>query len=229
MTIQKVYEQYRITPALQLHQYRVAAVSQYISSKIPQVRGDENNILTACLLHDMGNIIKFNMDLFPEFFQPEGVGYWRQVKEDFINTYGTDEHTATIEIAKEVLRFQSVSASQEGKLDPNRVIDLIESIGFSNAKRNAESTDFGWKIAAYSDMRVEPYGVTTLESRLEDGNKRFKLNKPGVSRQDFFTEMSGYLHTIQEQLFADLPLGPDAITEETVQSRIAPLANTELR
>ncbi len=171
----------------------------------------------ACLLHDMGNIIKFNMNLFPEFFQPEGVEYWQGVKDDFIKKYGTDEHIATVEIAKEVLK------DIKGK---DRILDLIDAIGFSNAKRNAESRDYGWKIAAYADMRVEPQGVTTLESRLSDGNKRFKLNKPGISRHDFFVEMSGYLHTIQQQLFEGLDFTPESITEETVQPIMRALPET---
>jgi len=241
MTIQQIYKKYRITPSLQLHQYRVAAVAKYLSDKIKQANDQQKEIVMACLLHDMGNIIKFNMDLFPEFFLPEGVEYWKKVKEDFVNKYGSDEHVATIEIAKEVLNSprhaEFVSASGEEKIpkrvrddgiDTHRVIELIDAIGFSNARRNAEGSDFGWKIAAYSDMRVEPYGVTTLESRLADGNKRFKLNKPGVSRHDFFVEMSGYLHTIQDQLFTELPFSPESITEETVQQMIRSLGQTRI-
>ena len=222
MTIQEVYKIYRITPALQLHQYRVAAVATYLCAHLAGVhpRGetiDTRHIVLAGLLHDMGNIIKFNMDLFPEFFEPEGVEYWKDVKADFINRYGSDEHIATVEISKEVLK------NVPGKA---RILELIDAIGFSNAKRNAESRDYGWKIAAYSDMRVEPKGVTTLESRLSDGNKRFKLNKPGVSRHDFFVEMSEYLYTIEKQLFKGLDFTPESITEETVQPIISTLPET---
>lgn len=217
MTIQDIYKTYRITPALQLHQYRVASIGKYLSSHIAEGKSEQREIVMACLLHDMGNIIKFNMNLFPEFFQPEGVEYWQGVKDDFIKKYGTDEHIATVEIAKEVLK------DIKGK---DRILDLIDAIGFSNAKRNAESRDYGWKIAAYADMRVEPQGVTTLESRLSDGNKRFKLNKPGISRHDFFVEMSGYLHTIQQQLFEGLDFTPESITEETVQPIMRALPET---
>ncbi|QQS43327.1 HD domain-containing protein [Candidatus Roizmanbacteria bacterium] len=219
MTIQEVYQRYRITPALQLHQYRVAAIASYLSDNIKAVNKQKKEIVMACLLHDMGNIIKFNMELFPEFFEPEGVEYWQQVKDDFIDKYGTDEHIATIEIAKEVLGDMP---------ERERILDLIDAIGFSNAKRNAESSDYGWKIAAYSDMRVEPQGVTTLESRLRDGNKRFKLNKPGISRHDFFVEMSEYLHRIQAQLFEKLSFTPQSITEDTVRPIIAEIRTFEV-
>lgn len=241
MTIQDIYTNYRITPSLQLHQLRVASVAKYLSDNIKQAQDQQIEIVLACLLHDMGNIIKFNMDLFPEFFEPEGRDYWKKVKQEFVNKYGSDEHVATMEIAQEVLQsachFTLIVAAgdarptkntREGTFDSRRVIELIDAIGFSEAKQNAEQADFGRKIAAYSDMRVEPHGVTSLDARLADGNKRFKLNKPGLSHHGFFAEMSGYLYTIEEQLFADVAFDPESITEQSIQPIILQLQTTEL-
>lgn len=219
MNIIEIYKKYKITPALQHHQLRVAGVASILCQEIPTISEDTSNIVTACLLHDMGNIIKFNMNLFPDFFEPEGVEYWQKVQQDFIRTYGNDEHEATITIVQEIL---------EGHKAKTRVIDLIDAIGFSNAKRNYESNDFGWKIAAYSDMRVEPYGVTTLEKRLEDGNKRFKLNKPGKSRHDFFLEMAEYLKKIEQQIFEHISAKPCTITEESVNVLIPEIRTIEI-
>jgi 5'-deoxynucleotidase YfbR-like HD superfamily hydrolase len=54
---------------LQLHQLRVAAVGQIICESIPDFDETEE-VVTTCLLHDMGNIIKFDLNYFPEFLEP---------------------------------------------------------------------------------------------------------------------------------------------------------------
>lgn len=253
MTIQDAYVKYQIPPKLQMHQYRVAGVALGIAESISVAKVDTENIVRACLLHDMGNIIKFNMSLFPEFFEPEGIDFWRKVKRSFIKKYGPDEHVATMEIAREIfstelgMRNEELEMGNQNKdssredssskslishssflIDQDRILDLIDAIGFSNAKRNFESDDFGWKIAAYADMRVEPYGVTSLQKRLEDGHKRFNLNKPGVSREEFFWEMAGYLEKIEDQIFEKSQLHPSDISEMMIQTKIKNLTNTTL-
>lgn len=219
-------------PSLQLHQYRVAAVSKALCIR-HKVEEDTKNIIVACLLHDMGNIIKFKLELFPDFLEPEGLDYWQKVKQDFHTRYGNDEHEATIMITKEIFDseypgYEIPGQAWNDRLKPERVIELIDAIGFSNAKYNFECNDIARKIAAYSDMRVEPYGVTSLEHRLEDGHKRFKLHKPHVETEDFFNEMAKYLKKIEQQLFSSIGIGPSDITENSVQVYIPSLRSFEL-
>lgn len=209
MTIQDIYQTYRIIPSLQLHQYRVAGVARFVLEK--SSLGIDHEVISACLLHDMGNIIKFNLSLFPSFFEPEGVAHWQGVKDQFIKTYGADEHRATLTIAREVLN-QCDSLS----IDADRIIELIEAIGFSRAGENAQSSDWGAKIASYADMRVEPHGVTTLANRLREGNKRFGKNKPHMHDTNLFQEMSNHLRTIENQLAKEFQFDPGEITERTV-------------
>lgn len=212
MTIQEVYEQYKIMPSLQQHMYRVSSVAAEICDHI-SIPVDRNAVITATLLHDMGNILKFNLDLFPEFLKPEGKDYWKNVQDEYRAKYGEDEHIATVAIAKELEVKQNV-------------INLIDSILFSHARANSESTDFDCKIAAYSDMRVEPMGIVSLADRLADGNKRFKINKTNeAARHDFFTEMAGYLEQIETQIFAQTDLKPTDITDAIFDRHIEELRN----
>src|SRR5436305_1624080 len=111
--ITEIYEKYKIMPNLQLHQLRVAAVAKKISDNlVTQV--DKAAVVEACLLHDMGNIIKFNLSKspqFPSFLEPEGLKYWQAVKDDYLQKYQTeDEHQATLAIAKEIGASAKVQA-----------------------------------------------------------------------------------------------------------------------
>ena len=74
MKISEIYQKYQIPPHLQLHMYRVSAVAWTICDNFDEEL-DKIKIVAADLLHDMGNIIKFDLKLFPEFLEPEGYDY----------------------------------------------------------------------------------------------------------------------------------------------------------
>jgi len=213
MTIQNIYSHYKIMPNLQMHQLRVAGVAHIICSSMIEKDVDTENIVVACLLHDMGNIIKFKLDVFPEFVKPEGLDYWKEIQQEYIRAYGADEHVATMSIVKGIIPHV-----RDNPYEKQRIIKLIEVIGFSNAKENYETEDVGKKIAAYADMRVAPMQVTSLVGRLEDGRKRFsKIQK---YEYEVFENLSKYLTKIEDQIFAKSAISPVDITEKAVQKII---------
>lgn len=203
-------------PQLQKHMYRVAGVAQIIGENF-------NNksliciqdCIIACLLHDMGNIIKCNLEYYPQFIEREGIDYWQKVKSDFIKKYGNDEHIATLAIAQEL----HVSS---------RVLELIQAIGFSKATSNANHFDYDKKLCCYADQRVTPFGVRSLDERLVDGHARFKHNHLVPSNEHLFLGNSASLKTIEQQLFDYCTCKPDQITEEQVSVLIPQLMNIEV-
>jgi hypothetical protein len=156
-------------------------------------------VVTACLLHDMGNIIKFKLNV-PEFLQPEGLKYWEGVRQEFKDKYKGDEHVATIEIAKEI----GVSDS---------VIKLIQAISFLRAHENVTTEDFSRKITAYSDDRVTPHSVVSLEDRLADLRRRYN-HKGGDTRERRNFEES--MREVEKQIFAKCKIKPEDITDTSV-------------
>jgi hypothetical protein len=191
MKIADIYETYKIPPHLQVHMLTVAGVARLIVENMDVAVLDEN-IVQACLLHDMGNIIKFNMNLFPEKFEPLGVEYWKGVREEFIKKYGNDEHVATERIAREI-----------GVNDVT--FGLIKAIGFSNAVKNLQSNDLNRMICGYADMRVSPQGVV-----------EFELNKGKQKDADIFTEMVEALQEMERVIFAKCRIGPEDISDVEV-------------
>lgn len=117
MTVREIYNNYKIMPTLRLHQLRVAAVGQIICDSIPDFK-DTKEVVVTCLLHDMGNIIKFDLNYFPEFLKPEGLEYWQKVKEEYIQKYGNDEHHATQSIIAELL-------------NSGKIRECADQVGFS--------------------------------------------------------------------------------------------------
>ncbi len=218
MNITQIYTKYKIMPSLQLHMLRVAGVAQVICENFqnPKLINAEN-IVIACLLHDMGNIIKFDLNLFPQFLEPNGFNYWKNVQDQFIDKYGTDEHIANYAIAKEL----GVS---------EQILKLVQSVGFSNSESNYYSDDFNCKISAYADFRVAPLGVDLLKNRLEDGRQRFKINKMHTydPKKDKFEELVKFIEQIEAQIFEKCALEPAQITETLVLTKLDELKKLQL-
>src|SRR3989344_3343249 len=101
MKITEIYKKYKIPKNLQEHQLKVAAVASTICNNFKQ-KIDKESVITAALLHDMGNIIKFDLGKFPEFLEPEGIEYWQIVQVEFRKKDGEYEHDATYKKAEEI-------------------------------------------------------------------------------------------------------------------------------
>ena len=122
--ILEIYKEYKIMPILMIHQIRVAAVSMQICESLNDKDIDQESVVKACLLHDMGNIIKFDLNHFPEENEPDGIEYWQKVKDEYIFKYGRNEHEATLLIGEEI----GISS---------RILELIDCIDSSVAKKNS--------------------------------------------------------------------------------------------
>jgi len=206
-SIKQIYDEYDISPALQTHMYRVAAVGSIICRNFQETM-ETAEIISACLLHDMGNIIKFNFDVLPELVEPQGKDYWLGIQKNFKDRYGEDEHEATYAIAKEI-----------GVTD--RVCDIVRSIGFRKACERYKNDDLAEKICTYADERTGPFGVLSLKGRIREGHKRFLASgrKPTGDERTFQTLVS-CLEGIEKQIFSHLAIKPADINDGSVNLEI---------
>ena len=200
-------------PSLQLHMLRVAGVAQILMEYLQDsVALDEYSVLTACLLHDLGNITKFDFERFPQFFEPEGTAYWRDVKQKVKAEYGESPRLATAAMCRELGI-------------PEEVIQLIAAFDFSDARKNYEGNDWTRQICAYADMRVAPHGVVTLFERLNEAQQRYRTPGKNDTHHDV---MRVYLKQIENRLQEKIPVPLDSITEAMVKQRFSALRNWQL-
>lgn len=196
-TIQEIYDEYNIMPTLREHMFRVAAVGEMILDS-GDFNADRDQVMTALLLHDMANIIKFDLTVFPQFLEPQGLEYWQNVQDSMRDKYGSDEHAAHIAVAHEV------GAGQE-------VADLVDAIGFHNLCINAESISWAQKICSYADLRVYPHGVVSLDQRLQDGRERYQVS-PDQERWDLID----CAKQLEDQIFERCNITPEDITDAAI-------------
>ena len=195
-------------PNLQDHQLRVAAVAQQICNSLNiSVNADE--IILACLLHDMGNIIKSKFDNGNNLFSysDDELTYWQAIKEEFVGKYGDDENKATEKIIKEL------------EID-KKISDILAHTFIFQLPEIDHENDMTPKIVKYSDLRVGLHGIVSLEERLEDARVRY----PGVLTE----EIEIAIHHIEKEIFSHSKLKPEDITDESSAKYIEELKNFEI-
>lgn len=209
--ISDIYKEYKIMNNLQMHQYRVAAVASQLCDSL-DVDLDKNLVITAALLHDMGNIIKFDLAYFPEFNKPEGLEYWQSVKDDFISRYGTHEGLATAKIMREL----GVS---------EQLVSYMDHLDFAHICKTKENTDLMFKVIKYSDLRVGPHGVLMYKDRMHDVKIRYQDREHLYQDSETLIECG---RNVEKQVFAHSKIKPEDINDESVASIIEELKNFEI-
>lgn len=156
MNVQQIYNQYRISPNLQKHMLRVTGLCQMILENWQGERLDKNSVITACLFHDMANVIKFNLNK-PSLFKEEGeqIEYWKKVQKEYIKKYGNDVHKATLIIGKEIGLSE-------------KVLKIIKNLECDNTQKLLKEQNLESLIPIYCDMRIGPFGIMTLEERINN-------------------------------------------------------------
>ncbi|MGB4965996.1 MAG: hypothetical protein WBO77_02725, partial [Microgenomates group bacterium] len=155
---------------------------------------------TMLMLHDVGNIVKFDFDKYPEFLGDEikRVDYWKDKQQETITKYGADDHDATVAMLEE-LRISS------------QISQRIYDMGYWNVKVISERNDWMLKVALYSDLRVGPMGILSMTDRVNDIHDRLAKykNKP---------ELIGYSQELEKQIQENMDAPVDRITDEDIET-----------
>ena len=209
MNILEIYKKYFIPENLQMHMLRVAASANLIIDNWNGPSLDKEAILRVLLLHDMGNILKIPED----FWDNEG---FRKTRKFYFEKYGTNEHEANMEIAKD-----------EGLTEKELII-----LDGKRSRKNEEtlkSDSYEIKICAYCDQRVAPDGVVGIKERLEDAKVRYKDRPLSVwSNEEKANRMIECALEIQAQIMKYCTITPEDINDKTIVTYIEKLKDYEI-
>jgi hypothetical protein len=219
MQISTIYQRYNLTPTLQEHMFRAAAVGAIITEswKDKSIL-DKHAVISTLLLHDTANIIKFDLEGFPQLLGTElpRIEHWKAVQKDFIKRYGTNEHQAIVAIAREI----DVS---------EYILFLVDHMGAPHLYEAVESTDWNQKICCYSDFRSGPFGVLSVNERFDDLIKRYKDRNHHLSSVEKMEQYRNSCLELEKQLQFYLSIDLQKITDQTVKNLIAKLRSYEIQ
>lgn len=205
MTIFDIYKNYKIPPNLQEHMLRVASIIEYLQKHWnSDIKVDWELALKVALLHDLGNIIKFDFDKHPEFLGDEqkNIDYWKTVQSEFISKYGNDDDKATKTIISEL------------GID-NDVAEIIFKKRFSNSVEVEKSNNWILKLLYYADLRTLPFGIGTLEDRIEDVRSRM----PKYTSRPDFEDLVNACFGIGKQIEVNLDISPNEVNDNNIGIR----------
>jgi predicted HD phosphohydrolase len=200
MKISEIYKKYQIPPWLQMHMYRVTAVAATLFDA-HRLKDGRDELISAGLLHDMGNIAKFNFET-PVTPIPEGeIKYWEEVKKSVISKYSVSAHIATLAMIDEIGARP-------------RVREIIDSINFSKCDEIQKLDDMSIKILQYADMRVIPSGIDSLQARFDDMYIRYAYKRKVDDVRT--SELVQAMKNIEKDLFEGISLEPSDISENSL-------------
>ena len=216
-TIQDIYSKYKIPPNLQLHMYRVTAIGEYIADHLQaDVKVDKDLITKVNLLHDMGNIVKFDFDMYAVMgMSAEDVPYWKNVQTEFIEKYGKDEDIATDAIIEE-LEVEK------------KVLNILGQHGLLKVRYALENNDFDLKIIRISDSRISPHGVVTLSHRWSDIRRRYANKNHKLNNIAETNERESIEHEIENQIQKKCTIDVQKITDADIEPYIETLHDYEI-
>lgn len=203
-----IYEQYRIPPNLQDHMLAVAGVGRIIAQALPLESVDVTRVTQTLLLHDLGNIIKYDLTK-PELFGNEpsdtaSLALFAALQTEFQERYGTNPELATAIIMREL----GIAAD---------VIVLLEQLDMRRLREVLTHGSWEEKIVLYADQRVSPYGVVSMDERIADVLVRY----PHL--HDVITAGLENCRVLENQLAGEMGWHPSEITPDQVHTHFAEL------
>ena len=210
MTVQEIYTKLQNPLNLQEHMLSVAKVAMFIYDHWNGDSLDKDLLLQTTLLHDVGNIVKFDMQKYPEYMGEEQsrIDYWMKVQKEIIDKYGADDHSVTEKMLSEF------------KIDPI-VINNILSKSYSNTIGIVKSDNWILKILLYADLRVSPTGVISLRKRLDEVRERLEKYK---DRTDLYEAAIEVENQIQQNISCNV----SEITDKRIAQSDSPFLGLKI-
>jgi len=203
MKINEIYQRFSIPQNLREHMFRVFGVVSVIEKNWIGEKLDWELLKKLTLLHDLGNIVKFNLK--------EEDMYLKETQQAIIDKYGPDDHIATGKMVSEL------GFDQEA-------VDIIQSKSFGNSVVIANSNNYLLKILYYADMRVLPTGVGTLEDRLFDVRNRM----PKYTSRPDFEDLVNSSRQVEKQIQSFVSISLNTITNESIISYLSDASTIDI-
>ena len=107
-----------------------------------------------------------------------------------------------------------------------RALIIISAFGFFQVVENSQSSDLSLKICVYSDFRVAPHSIASLQERLAESYERNKNNPKMIqSDPEKFKQASDAMQHIEDEIFKKRKLKPEDINDQSISSTVEDLKN----
>ena len=208
--IKGIYDRFLILPNLRLHMYRTAAVAEMMCDNWKGAAINKQDIAAACLLHDIGNIVKFDLGEKRSIAllgrSAKNLKYWLRVKKDTMRRYGRSDNEATHNM------LVALRANRKVQLIISRMAHV-----FRDYKRS--SSDYELLLCEYADCRTAPYGIASVTERFADFAERYKRSSIAANRTrvKFVISKLGKMLDFEKMLFTHMRIMPEQVNDRSIK------------
>lgn len=169
---------------------------------------NRNNLISAALVHDMGNIVKFTFseDTMSLLEWVEDLTLLKKIQQDMHQKYWQDDHQANLSICKE-LGIHS------------NIINIVDAVDFNNIIEHSFSSHPYQILITYTDLRVAPFSVVSVKERLDESAKRYGRK----DRAEHAECSMQFANNHEKDIFKNCSIEPEDINDETVNPLIEDL------
>lgn len=191
------YDRLDVPPNLRLHMFRVASVVALIRGHWRGPETDFDSTIKAALLHDVGNIVRFDLDSdISKALMGDSIPHWRGVQKSARAKYGREEHAATVAMASELGLDEKVIS----------ILKEYDAVGLAAKDGMLEA-----KVCDYADSRVGVYGVISIADRFRKIKERRKDSI--ISMLEDIVEAIG---AIQNEVLGSTDLKAEEINDASI-------------
>lgn len=222
-TLSKIYQLYNVPPNLAEHMLLVAALGEHLMESWIEPPIDKEILTNALLLHDIGNLIKFDLDTdwseqmidktdYLSKQENHPLDYWQKKQREMIKKYGSNADEANVAIIKELIAYPKVS-------------QLLEDHSFETLGKCLQGSDWGKKLVFYCDLRVEPRGLASVEERIRDLRKRYQHKDSQWADEDIYQRWLNSSLELEKQLDQHTSINLKTIKQSDFDQLVIKLAD----
>ncbi len=217
MIITSIYKKYPVPQLLQQHQIRAAALGVYLSDNFKNPnKVDKALIIKSLLLHDIGNIIKFDLaNNFLTIEEKKKIKFWETQQQIYKSKYNNDEHLATYKMVKELKNTEDV-------------YEVLTHTGSSRLQEVLVSANFNLKIVTYADLRCAPFAVVKINERFDEIIKRYRGRDHQLSDIEEVELRRKRALDLEKQLQNQTAIPLEEITDKTITKYINQVSKQEV-
>jgi len=187
--VNQIYKRFNIPENLARHMLWVAQIGVETIENWVGPNIDQENIISVLLLHDIGNIIKFELhsnEAKKNYSQRE-LEKLLPIQKKMIALYGNNADIANISILEEI------GVNKD-------VIQLLTNHSFDYLPTLLDSENWNEKIVFYADLRVAPWGIVPLKKRVENLRDRYSHRNQQWKNKTTYSNWLNWSNKLEKQL-----------------------------
>jgi len=178
---------------------------------------DQNQVISALLLHDIGNVIKFELgsSQVKKLYSKQELEKLVIVQKQMIDLYGDNADIANILILKKL------------RVD-KQIIQLLDNHSFDFLPTLLDSENWNEKIVFYSDLRVAPWGIVSVTQRIKNLKERYCHRNPDWNNNSLYKKWLNWSTQLEDQLNQHTKIDLKSLSQHQIEEKVLELSDYQI-